>query len=149
MPSAGPPEKPPERPAFFIDRDTGGRLLAEVLRADGWIVHTHDSQFPPDTPDPFWIRTVAERGWTILTCDRNLARKEPEKSLFGAAPVCTFILYALTQVPRSDRIGLVKEVLPKLAALATSGTSRGIHRVFRDGRIEHVPVKPKFRLEDF
>jgi hypothetical protein len=148
MPSAGPHEEPPERPTFFIDRDTGGRLLAAALRADGWIVHTHDSQFQPDTPDPFWIRTVAERGWTILTCDRAIARKEPEKSLFGTAPVCTFILYALTQVPREQRIGLVKDVLPKLAGLVASG-SHGIHRVFRDGRVERVPVKPKFRFDDF
>lgn len=148
MPSAGPPGEPPEKTIFFIDRDTGGRSLADALRAEGWIVYTHDSQFAQNTLDRVWIREVAKRGWAILTCDRAIARKEPERSLFGNAPVCTFILYALTQIPREKRIDLVKGVLPKLANLAAAGAT-GIHRVFRDGRIERVVVKPKFRLEDF
>ena len=96
-PSAGPPAKPPETAAtFFIDRDTSGRLLAGELRNRGYTVTLHDEIFQQGTKDPFWIRSVAERGWLILTCDRNIARKEPERSLFGTAPTHTFILYALT-----------------------------------------------------
>lgn len=84
-PSAGLPARPPEAPVFFIDRDTGGRLLAAALRAEGWRVELHDEHFPQATPDPAWIRSVAERRWAILTCDRNIARKEPERSLFSSA----------------------------------------------------------------
>jgi hypothetical protein len=150
-PSAGPPAKPPEAAAtFFVDRDTGGRLLAVELRNRGYTVVLHDDVFPQDTKDPFWIRSVAERGWLILTCDRNIARKEPERSLFGTAPTHTFILYALTQVKRTERIGLVLTVLPKLTKLVTEGARHGIYRVFSDGRVERVEVlQPKFRLEDF
>lgn len=148
-PSAGPVVAPLEAPVFFIDRDTGGRTLAVALRAAGYRVELHGDHFDQATPDPFWIRRVAERGWVILTCDRNIARKEPERSLFGTAPVHTFILYALTQVHREQRIPLVLAVLPKLAALVANRAPPGIHRVHTDGRIEHVAVKPKFRLEDF
>lgn len=148
-PSAGPRGAPPEAPVFFIDRDTGGRLLAAALRAEGYRVERHDEHFDQATPDSLWIRRVAERGWAILTCDRNISRKEPERSLFSSAPTHTFILYALTQIHREQRIPLVLAVLPKLAALVADGAQAGIYRVHTDGRIERVAVKPKFRLEDF
>lgn len=149
-PSAGPPARPPEAPVFFIDRDTGGRLLAVALRAAGYRVELHDKHFAQDTPDPFWIRRVAERPWVILTCDRNIARKEPERSLFSAAPTHTFILYALAHVQREQRVPLVLAVLPKLSALVASGAAHGIYRVHTDGKIEHLAnITARFRLEDF
>jgi hypothetical protein len=125
-------------------------LLAVELRQRGYRIELHDAHFAQDTPDPFWIRGVAERGWVILTCDRNVARKEPERSLFGTAPTHTFILYALSHVGREQRLPLVLAVLPKLAALVADKAPPGIYRVHRDGRTEHVTgIKPKFRLEDF
>lgn len=149
-PSAGPPARPPEAPVFFIDRDTGGRLLAVALRAEGYRVELHDRHFAPDTPDPFWIRGVAERRWAILTCDRNIARKEPERSLFSSAPTHTFILYALSHVQRDQRVPLVLAALPKLAELIAAGGAHGIYRVHTDGRIEHLTgIRARFRLEDF
>jgi hypothetical protein len=135
-PSAGPLGKPPEAPVFFIDRDTGGRLLAEELRPHGYRIELHGAHFDPATPDPFWIRGVAERGWAILTCDRNIARKEPERSLFGTAPIYTFILYALSHVHREQRVPLVLAVLPKLASLIAAQAPRGIYRV-------HTPPAPR------
>ena len=149
-PSAGPPARPPEAPVFFIDRDTGGRLLAGALRAAGYRIELHGDHFEQGTQDPFWIRSVAEHRWVILTCDRNIARKEPERSLFSAAPTHTFILYALSHVQRDQRVPLVLAVLPKLAALVASGAAHGIYRVHTDGKIEHLAnIKARFRLEDF
>ena len=149
-PSAGLPARPPEAPVFFIDRDTGGRLLAGALRAAGYRIELHDEHFAQDTKDPFWIRSVAERHWVILTCDRNIARKEPERSLFSSAPTHTFILYALSHIQREQRVPLVLAVLPKLSALVVSGANHGIYRVHTDGKIEHLAdIKARFRLEDF
>jgi hypothetical protein len=148
-PSAGPLVAPPDAPVFFVDRDTGGRLLAEALRPRGHRVELHDAHFPPDTGDSTWIRTVAARGWVVLTCDRNIARKEPEHSQFAAAPTRTFILYALSHMPREQRIKLVLEVLPKLCRLVSDGLEAGIYRVHTDGRVERVTRRqPRFRPED-
>lgn len=148
--SAGPPAGRPEGLVFFVDRDTGGRLLAGALKEAGYSVELHDQHFDQATPDPFWIRRVAQSGWIILTCDREIARKEPERSLFGTAPTYTFILYALTRVRREERIALVLEVLPKLSVLVASAAPLGIHRVHTSGQVEFVAVpRPRFRLEDF
>lgn len=148
--SAGPPARLPESPVFFIDRDTGGRSLAKALRAHGFHVELHDQHFPQDTQDPFWIRQIAKRGWAILTCDRSIARKEPERSLFSTAATHTFILYALSHVLREERVPMVLAVLPKLTALIGSKAPQGIYRVYTDGRIEHVTgIKPKFHLDNF
>ena len=149
-PSVGQPAKPPDQPVFFIDRDTGGRLLAEALKPHGYRIELHDAHFPQDTGDADWIKTVAARGWVVLTCDRNIARKEPERSQFGTAPTQTFILYALTQVSRERRVALVLAVLPKICRLLAENTPHGIHRVHTDGRIEYLAhLKPEFRLDDF
>jgi len=148
--SAGLPAKPPNAPTFFIDRDTGGRLLAEALRPLGYKVELHDAHFRQDMEDTDWIRSVARKGWVVLTCDRNIARKEPERSKFGTAATQTFILYVLTQVPRTQRVPLVLDVLPKLSRLVNEGAPHGIYRVHTDGRVERViNFKPRFRLEDF
>ena len=149
-PSAGLPAGRLETPTFFIDRDTGGRLLALALRTNGYKVELHGDHFDQATQDPFWIRGVAQRRWAILTCDRTIARKEPERSLFGTAPTHTFILYALSHVQRERRIPLVLSVLPKLIDLLATVAPTGIYRVHTDGRIDAVTgIKPKFRLEDF
>ncbi|MBP9912965.1 MAG: hypothetical protein KBF26_06105 [Opitutaceae bacterium] len=125
-------------------------MLAAALRPQGYRVELHDDHFAADTQDPFWIRGVAQRGWVILTCDRNIARKEPERSLFSTAGTHTFILYALTHVRREARVPLVLAVLPKLAALVAAGAPQGIYRVHTDGRVEPVTgIKPRFRIEDF
>lgn len=124
--------------------------MAAALRTKGYRIELHDEHFAQDTKYPFWIRSVAERRWVILTCDRNIARKEPERSLFSAAPTYTFILYALAHVQREQRVPLVLEVLPKLSALVASGAAHGIYRVHTDGKIEHLSnIKARFRLEDF
>jgi hypothetical protein len=124
--------------------------LAAALRTEGYRIELHDDHFAQGTQDPFWIRRVAERRWVILTCDRNIARKEPERSLFSAAPTHTFILYALSHVQREQRVPLVLEVLPKLSALIASDAPHGIYRVHTDGKLEHLTgIKPRFRLEDF
>ena len=124
-------------------------MLADGLRPNGFSIELHDAHFPQDTADTEWISEVATRGWVVLTCDRMIARKEPERSKFSAAATQTFILYALTQVSREQRLSLVLAVLPKLSRLVAEHTPHGIYRVHTDGRVERVTsLKPKFHRED-
>jgi hypothetical protein len=59
---------------FFADRNLGRYDFAEFARSHGLIVHIHDDHFPPGEKDPEWIPVVAERGWIILSADREIMR---------------------------------------------------------------------------
>lgn len=59
---------------FFADRNLGRYDFAEFLRPLGYVVHIHDDHFRRNEEDTVWIPSVAERGWIILSADRNILR---------------------------------------------------------------------------
>lgn len=141
--------KPPERPVLFLDRDAGGKFITAALRAEGYQVVTHDEIFAQDTPDIVWIKEVARRGWVVITADRAIARREPERSLFSTCRAYTFILYALTQVRREERIAAVRTCLPKIITIIAGGHPYGIYRVHREGHVLYVEIKnPRLSADD-
>jgi hypothetical protein len=147
--SAGTPSKPPDRPTLFLDRDAGGRFVTAALREADYEVVTHDEYFAQNTPDIEWIKAVSRKGWVVITADREIARHEPERSLFATAKAYTFILYALTQVTREERIAAVMNSLPKIFAIAAGGHPYGIYRVHREGHVAYVEVKnPRIPIND-
>jgi hypothetical protein len=73
---------------FFADRNLGRYDFAEYARRHGLTVHIHDDHFAPDEQDPEWIPAVAERGWIILSADKEIMRVPLELAavmLSGAA----------------------------------------------------------------
>lgn len=83
--SATSSEERPEPLTYFIDRDLGIRDVPAALRAAGAIVELHRDHFAHDTPDIEWIAFAAERGWVILTQDRNIQRRPHERAAVIAA----------------------------------------------------------------
>lgn len=75
---------------FFVDRSLG-KKVGHKLREAGANVELHDDHFAQTTPDSIWIRDVSEKGWVILTKDKNIrrARGEREDVLLAAARVFT------------------------------------------------------------
>jgi predicted nuclease of predicted toxin-antitoxin system len=67
-----------DRPTFYVDRCVGKGVVG-ALRAAGAQVEAHDDHFPQDEPDESWIPNVAERGWIILTKDKNIRRRAGER----------------------------------------------------------------------
>lgn len=63
---------------FFADRNLGRYDFAEFLRQRGFVVHNHDDHFRGNEDDTVWIPAVAERGWIILSADRNILRVHME-----------------------------------------------------------------------
>ena len=68
-----------ERPTFFIDRCLGGKTIVEALRNAGATVEPHDAHFVQNAQDVDWIPIIAERGWAILTKDKNIRRRHTER----------------------------------------------------------------------
>lgn len=67
-----------DRPTFYVDRCLG-KVVVTALRAAGATVEAHDDHFAQDAPDERWIPDVAERGWVILTKDKNIRRRAGER----------------------------------------------------------------------
>jgi hypothetical protein len=79
-----------ERPIFYLDRCLGKTVAAAMVTA-GAEVRLPDDYFAQDAPDEVWIPEVAERGWVILTKDKNIRRRhgERETALLSEAKLFT------------------------------------------------------------
>lgn len=57
---------------YFSDRDCGARILPNILRAAGIVLHRHADYFEPDAEDEVWLPQVADRGWVTISIDRAM-----------------------------------------------------------------------------
>jgi predicted nuclease of predicted toxin-antitoxin system len=84
--------KPPEVPAYFLDRSLGTKLIATALREAGAVVHIHDDYFSADARDVEWLAEVGRRGWIVLTKDHRIRYRNVERIALMNAGVAAFIL---------------------------------------------------------
>lgn len=73
---------------LFADRNLGRYTFPGLLREAGLVVHVHADHFAQDAPDTDWLPVVAERGWVVLSPDKNIMRNPLELDavmLSGAA----------------------------------------------------------------
>lgn len=80
-----------DRPTFFVDRSLGKRV-GQQLRDAGVAVELHDTHFKQSTPDVVWIPKVTDRGWVILTKDKNIRRPRGEREEVLTARARVFTL---------------------------------------------------------
>jgi predicted nuclease of predicted toxin-antitoxin system len=138
---AGPAQKSTRRSAassgqpevtFFIDRSLGKHVVPEALRAAGALVEIHDDHFAPDTADDVWLRSVAQRGWVVLTKDKAIRYRKNEKAAVVAASGRLFVVTAgnitgaeiaaafVRALPRIHRL-LWNQPPPFIATVSASG----------------------------
>lgn len=79
--------KPPE---FFLDRSLG-KKTAEMLRAEGHVVHLIADHYPHDAqdiPDQEWIAEGCRRGWVLLTKDKRIRFRTEELAALDGHLFC-------------------------------------------------------------
>lgn len=62
----------------IVDRSLG-KGVGRLLRDAGATVELHDDHFPQTEKDSTWIPDVTQRGWVILTTDKNIRRPSGER----------------------------------------------------------------------
>lgn len=82
-----------DRPTLFVDRSLGKRV-GVLLREAGATIELHDDHFAQTTKDSEWIPAVTERGWVILTKDKNIRRPRGEREDVLIAHAKVFTLTA-------------------------------------------------------
>jgi len=63
---------------YWVDRSLGAEIVPKALRAHGINIRTYVEIYPnePKVRDEVWIPEITERGWVILTKDKEI-RREP------------------------------------------------------------------------
>lgn len=109
--------KPRDEPIFFLDRSLGKFVVARALREAGATVEIHDDHFPPDAKDEEWILEVGQRGWIVLTKDRQIRNRTLEVAAVAASGVQLFALTA-AGVPASEMAAMLVRSLSKIKRVA-------------------------------
>lgn len=76
---------------FFLDHQIGRYVVADLLRAAGAKVEVHLDHFSGDAPDTQWIPQVAQRGWVLITKDKNIRRNPLERAAYERAGLRGFV----------------------------------------------------------
>jgi predicted nuclease of predicted toxin-antitoxin system len=126
--------KPPELPAFFLDRSLGTRLIATALRESGAIVHIHDDHFPPDAKDIDWLPEVGRRDWIVLTKDHRIRFRNVERLALTKAGVAAFILTS-GDLQGQEMAKIFVKALPRIVRFLKKHKKPFIARIGRDSSV--------------
>lgn len=94
--SASSKDSPPERPTLFIDRNAWSNALGAALDEAGIPFEAHRRHFgehdkTPESDDSTWLRAVANRGWVVVTRDKNIRYRINELAAMQAAKLHVFV----------------------------------------------------------
>lgn len=95
-----------QQPEFFFDRSLG-KVVAQELRARGWIIHLIADHYPGDAQmvaDGVWVAEGARRGWCLLTKDQAIRRRDNEAAAVGTTLLFTLSSQQLTAAEMVDII---------------------------------------------
>jgi hypothetical protein len=111
---------------FFFD-NTFPPQLAKILIILGVDARHLQDDFPPDTLDVDWIPEVGKKGWVVVTGDRRISKKPPErKALQEANVIAVFMAKGFTSKKIFDLVSSFIKWWPEIeyaVSRVTSGTS--------------------------
>ena len=128
-----------ERPTLFVDRSLG-KGVARRLREAGAVVEMHDDHFPQTTPDTEWIPEVARRGWVVLTKDKNIRRRQDERTALLLAKSRVFTLSS-GNMSGAKMAELFTTQLREIEQIATVESPPFLYIIGRDG-LSRSPLRP-------
>ena len=89
---------------FFFD-NTFPPQLVRILAILGVDAHHLQDDFPAHTIDVDWLPEVGKRGWVVVTGDRRISKKPPErKALEEANVIAVFMAKGFTSKPIFDLV---------------------------------------------
>lgn len=126
--------RPREPYTFFADRSLGGKKVVAALRAVGETVVALDSLFKNDEADDRWLAAVGDKGWVVLTKDKNVAHRLIEIEAIHDAGVAAFIL-ASSDLSGDDAGRAFVAALPAMKAMLAASEPPFIATLSASGRI--------------
>jgi predicted nuclease of predicted toxin-antitoxin system len=115
---------------FYVDRNLGRYDFPDHLRDNGLIAHAHDDLFPQSAPDEEWIPIVAERGWIILSEDKDIMRTPLELAAVMLSGAQFFCLVG-KNATASELARNFVNTLPKISDFINNNAPPYIVKVYR------------------
>jgi hypothetical protein len=97
-------------------------------------VEIHDDHFPSDAKDRDWLPEVGARRWIVLTKDRRIRYRGPEREALLTARVATFVL-TVGNLTGDEMAEAFRKALPAMRRFATRYAPPFIARVTRSGAV--------------
>ncbi len=115
----------------------GKKKIAGALRAAGATVEVHDDHFPPDAADETWLRAVGQKGWVVLTKDRNIRYRTREARALSTYGVRAFVL-TTGNLSGDEMAAVFQAALAKILRLLSKHRRAFMATITQAGRIRLV-----------
>jgi predicted nuclease of predicted toxin-antitoxin system len=112
-------------------------VVADALRAAGAQVEVHDDHFAPNAKDEEWIQEIGKRGWMVITKDKWIRYRTPERVALITGGVQAFVLTGGSMTAQQMGVIFVK-ALRKINRLSQKERGPFIARVGRDGSVSII-----------
>jgi len=124
----------PEDVVFFLDRNMGSKVFPQLLRDADLQIEVHDAHFAQDTPDADWLRVAGERGWVVVTADRQLKYNQVEWSTMLTNKVKAFAFTSKNQTAKEMAQAFL-EALPEILRLLEDNPDPFIATILKSGAV--------------
>lgn len=111
-----------------------------MLRAAGHVAHVQDSTtFGTGTLDEDWLPHVGNRGWILITKDKNIRKREIELRALRQAGVKSFVITA-SDLNGPDQARIVEEALPAMLRLLKRRAAHFVARITAESNVEIIEL---------
>lgn len=110
-------------------------VVPEALRVAGAIIELHKDHFAHDEKDTVWLEVCGNKGWVVLTKDRNIRYNLVERQTLLDSGVAAFVLTS-GQMNGAEMAHAYIKALPKITNFLEKYSRPFIARVHKDGRVE-------------
>ena len=131
-------QKQPDPLTFFLDRNLGKHIIADILREAGALVEVHDDHFPAGAKDNEWLAAVGEKGWVVLTKDQRIRYRGLELKALEEAQVKAFVLTS-GNLQGHDMAAIFVKALPAMQKYVINNDPPFIARLTSQGKVS--PIK--------
>jgi hypothetical protein len=123
----------PKPRTLFIDRNSGGRIFRDLLRAQGLDVILHDEEFPQRTADEDWLLSVGERGWIVITGDNATTSSPLFLQRLVRSKTFVFVLHGLNGASREGNAACILTAYSAIERLVAEHQPPAVWRIGKDG----------------
>lgn len=131
------------RPTILLDQTFASVKIADFLRKfTDWRVELHGKHFASNCPDHIWIPKCAEKGWIIISCDKDIRRRP---AICEAVKTSGAQLFYLGRGGRQlqDYQSTIFAVKHKILRLAKKHKGPFFARITQDANVTIVGLEPE------